>query len=315
MMRKAALFYNPSSGRRRGRRRADVQAVKKVFEDAGILITAAETAGPEKAAEQVRQAIEEGCDTVIACGGDGTIHDLAQGLVGSSVGLAIIPLGTANTLAHDLSIPRHPIRAAQAALQARPRRFAVGQVEYQNFAGQRGHRYFNSVLGVGVDAHLFYKLDAELKQRMGMIAYYAKAVRLLLTHRWSSFPVDYMAVGAPSARKENVSQLLAVRITQFGGILRRLAPGAALTRNDLRLVLFKTHSRLRFLLYILRGLAGLAWNVAGIELEDASWIRCGDRAHLGPPERILVEADGELVGTLPAEISIVPDALTLLVPG
>ena len=82
-----------------------------------------------------------------------------------------------------------------------------------------------------------------------------------------------------------VSQLLAVRIRNFGGVLRELAPGAALDRNDLRLVLFRTRSRMAYLSYIMRGLVGARWQVDGIDLMDGLKIDCQARtdAPLGFP--------------------------------
>jgi diacylglycerol kinase family enzyme len=104
---------------------------------------------------------------------------------------------------------------------------------------------------------------------------------------------------------------LAVRIRDFGGVLRELAPGASLERDDLRLVLFHTRSRAAYFGYVLRGLMGAKWRIPGIELVHALRVNC----HSGnASSRIFVEADGELLGTLPVEISVVPDALTILVP-
>src|SRR5262249_18009766 len=76
-------------------------------------------------------------------------------------------------------------------------------------------------------------------------------------------------------------------------------------------VLFQTRSRLAYLGYILRGMVGARWQVTGIELKDAerATVSAGSST-----QRVFVEADGELLGTLPAEISIVPDVLNLLVP-
>jgi diacylglycerol kinase family enzyme len=87
-----------------------------------------------------------------------------------------------------------------------------------------------------------------------------------------------------------------------------------LERGDLRLVLFHTHSRLAYFHYIVRGFFGVKWNVKGIELVDSSAVLCRPLANDHESTRILVQADGELLGTLPAEISMVPDAVTLLVP-
>ena len=314
-MRKATLLYNPLSGRRRKDRLADVEAVLSVLRNAGVEASAAPTRGASDAMDQTRQAIAEGCDTLFACGGDGTIHDVLQGLVGNDAAMAIIPLGTANSLAHDLRLPLSPAAAAKAALTATPRRIAVGKVTYQDLAGDRASRYFTVTVGIGVDAHLFYKLDPLAKRRFGMAAYCAKATLLWLTHRMQTFAVEVPEQG--QTRRVEVSQLLAVRIGDFGGVLRQLAPGASLERDDLRLVLFETRSRVAYLRYVLRGLFGSNWRVPGIELVHSANAVCHEVATpgSGTNARIFVEADGELLGTLPAELSVVRDAVTLLMPG
>ena len=317
-MRKAILLYNSLSGRRRGRRLADVEAALAVLRNAGVEASAAPTRAASDATDQTRQAIAAGCDTVFACGGDGTIHDVLQGLVGTNIALAIIPLGTANSLAHDLRLPLCPAEAALAALKAKPRRIAVGRIEYQDFSGNRGMRYFTVTVGIGVDAHLFYKLDPLAKRRFGMAAYCAEATLLWLTHKMENFAVEVTEEIAEKRqrRQAEVSQLLAVRIGNFGGVLRELAPGASLDRDDLRLVLFHTRSRIAYLRYVLRGLFATNWKVPGIELVHSTGAVCREvRSSVsGTKPRIFVEADGELLGTLPAEISVVRDAVILLMP-
>ncbi len=310
-MRKALLLYNPTSGRRPKRRIADVEAVVNVLQQAGVEVKASVTGSAIKTVEQSRRAIAEGCDTIIACGGDGTVHDVLQALVGTQAALAVIPLGTANALAHDLRIPLAAVPAARSLLTSRPQRLAAGKIAYRSFCNEDSSRYFTVTAGVGVDAHLFYKLNVLVKGRFGMLAYYMKATRLWLTHDMPKFGASILTPDE-KIRSTDLSQLLAVRITQFGGILRELAPGAALTSNDLRLVLFKTQNRMFYLAYILRGLLGQNWKVSGIEFADTKQVSC--RLLSDPDPRIYVEADGELLGTLPAEITIVPDAFTLLVP-
>jgi len=311
-MRKAILLYNPLSGRRRERRLADVEAALSVLKNAGIESTVAPTRSASDATDQTKHAIAEGCDSVFACGGDGTIHDVLQGLVGSQTALGIIPLGTANSLAHDLKLPLSPANAARAALTAKPRRIAVGRVTYQDLTGKPSQRFFTVTVGIGVDAHLFYKLNPLVKRRLGTAAYCLKATRLWLTHKMENFSVEINGSG-----QVEVSQLLAVRIGNFGGVLRQLAPGASLERDDLRVVLFRTRSRLAYLGYVLRGLFATNWKVPGIDsVHSTGAIFCDvpqSAASIATP-RIFVEADGELLGTLPAEISVIPDAVTLLVP-
>ena len=262
--------------------------------------------------EQVKQAIAEGCDTVLACGGDGTIHDIAQALVGTDVALGILPLGTANCLAHDLGLPLSPSGAARCALTAKRQRIAVGQIRYLDFNKNQKSRYFVFVVGIGADAHLFYKLNPLAKKLLGMGAYYAKATRLWLTHPMEHFAAEIS--NGDQTRRDEVSQLLAVRIREFGGVLRALAPGAGLDRDDLRLVLFRTRNRLAYLGYIIRGYFRTAWRVPGIELTHSTRAVCRPLRKGDSAKPIFVEADGELLGTLPVEVTVIPDALTVLVP-
>ncbi|MBA3914984.1 MAG: hypothetical protein H0X25_14270 [Acidobacteriales bacterium] len=313
-MRKAALFYNPLSGRRRGSRLKVVESVSAVLRRAGVELKVAETQGPAETGYQVRSAIAEGCDVVLACGGDGTVHDILQGMIGSPASLGVIPLGTANALAHDLRMPLRPVAAAQVLLHAQPKRVAVGKIDYTEFSGGLASRYFVVTVGIGVDAHLFYALNPVFKSRLGMASYYTKATRLWMTHPLEWFEVQAGA-GERAREKIKVSQVLAVRIRNFGGVLRELAPGAGLERDDLRLVLFRTRSRVTYLRYILRGLLGRKNPIKGIELVYSQGLQC---RHLddsaGKQSSIYVEADGELLGTLPAGIEVVPNALSLLMP-
>ena len=312
-MRRAALFYNPISGRRKKHRLSDVEAVKSILRGAGIEVEVAPTRAASDAAAQVRLAVRDGFDTIIACGGDGTIHDVLQGLAGKDAALGIIPLGTANAMAHDLRLPLTPEGAARALLNAVPKRIAAGRIDYRDFNNLPAFRYFTVAAGVGVDAHLFYNLNRLIKDRMGMLAYYSKATHLWLTHRMRYFEAEFSSVGGAPLCEKRLSEMLAVRINYFGGVLRELAPGASLARNDMRLVLCRTGNRAMYLAYVFRGILGMSSGVPGIVLAYADQVTCrnvpGEK-----PEKIYVEADGELLGRLPMKLSMVPDALSVLVP-
>jgi len=312
-MRKAALLYNPHSGRRRKQRVQDVEAAASVLRAAGIELDISPTRAASDAGAQVRMAIRDGFDTIIACGGDGTIHDVLQGLTGKDAALGVIPLGTANAFAHDLRLPMSPEGAARALLAGVPKRFAVGRIDYRDFNSLPAFRYFTVAAGVGVDAHLFYNLNRLIKDRMGMLAYYKKATHLWLTHRMRYFEAEFALNGSAPIHEKRLSEMLAVRINYFGGVLRELAPGASLARNDMRLVLCRTGNRAMYLAYVFRGMLGMSSGVPGIELAYADSVTC--RSVPGEkPEKIYVEADGELLGRLPMTLSIVPDAMTVLVP-
>ena len=320
---RAVLIYNPESGRRRGARASHVEAVADALRAGGIEVAVTATRAAGSAGEQAREAIANGYDAVFACGGDGTVNEVLQGVAGSKAALAVIPLGTANSLAADLGVPRDPVAAAQAALRAETMRVAVGQISSTGQNGSISSRFFIVAAGIGADAHLVYTMTAGFKQRYGYAGYFAYAWRTWAMHSFPPFEIEFtQADGAK--RHEIISQLLASRIADFGGLLRRLVAGAALQRDVLRLALFKTPDRLRYLQYMTNVLLGRSEAaVRDVELVDAVSIECRplrepcqDARWRGRDfsRRIYAEADGELLGTLPATVTIVPDAVTLLAP-
>jgi diacylglycerol kinase (ATP) len=312
-MRKVALLYNPAAGKHRARRLAEVQAAAHVLAAAGVESLALPTSAPGSAGQQAREAVAQGCDAVVACGGDGTVHDTVQGLAGTQIPLGVIPFGTGNALANDLGLPRHAARAARLLLDSQPRRIALGKVEYpENAHAAQKSRYFVVIAGAGVDARMLYQMNVAAKQSQGMLAYYAEALHLFVAHRFQRFEAEFTDLEGVS-RRASVTQVMAIRLRQFGGILRRLAPDAALERDEFQLVLFRNASRVSYSLYLLRALLEQRWNTPGVDLVRSREVVC--RPLSGEPSgNVYAEADGEILGGLPVRMSVVPQALTLLVP-
>lgn len=312
-MRKAALLYNPVSGGSK-RRLRELQSALAIFRAAGVEAELVSTETPAHAQEETRRAIAAGAETIFACGGDGTVHNLIQVLANTEVALGILPIGTANALAHDLDIPRRIVAAARVSLKSDRRRIALGRVTYTDRQGNSCSRFFVLAAGIGVDAHLFYKLRSGVKQRMGMAAYYYKAWHMWFTYPMTRFTAEYEENGA-TAQPVEVTELMAIRIRNFGGVVQELAPGASLDRDDMRLVFSRTASRWKYLVWVTRGLLRMSWNVEGIDLAYSKRVSCRYSPVPQPDSRrIYVEADGELLGTLPVEITVVPNALTILAP-
>jgi diacylglycerol kinase family enzyme len=295
-----------------------------ILQSAGVHTDLTVCRSSQEATDNTRCAVAAGSDTVFACGGDGTIHDVIQALAGTPVALAVLPFGTANALAHDLGIPLRPSAAARAAVTGTIRRVALGRIEYEDFAGKSAARYFTVAAGIGVDAHLFYKLTAHLKNRSGMAAYYLKAWQLWATYNMRRFEVEY-ANGSGPKQRASLTELLAVRIRFFGNILRELVPGASLDHNHLRTVMCRTASRNAYLQYVAGRLIGRQWNIDGIDLVSCSELVCKlprkseeeedhGRGDFHSDARVYVEADGELLGRLPARMTVQPDSLSLVVP-
>jgi len=117
-----------------------------------------------------------------------------------------------------------------------------------------------------------------------------------------------------------LTELLAVRIRFFGNILRELVPGASLDRGDLRTVMCRTASRNAYIKYVAGALLGRQWDIDGIDLVTCSEVVCRLPEKVDGPNpdhganHVYVEADGELLGRLPARMTMQQDALSLVVP-
>lgn len=304
-MRKPALLYNPASGRQRAKRLAQVEAAAAVLRAGGVEPLLIATTGPNSAGAQAREAIAGGCDAVIACGGDGTVNDVLQGIAGSDMPLGVIPLGSGNALAHDLRIAVAPAGAARLLLNAQPRPVRIAEADYD---GRR--RYWMVAAGVGSDALMIYRVATHHKQRFGLYAYYGVGFAMWLRPRFIPFLTEFTDSTSGQRRTEKLTQMLAVRVSTFGGILRNLGPGAALDRDDLRLVLIRGTSRIPYLFHSIRAMLLGNWNVPGVELVYARDVEC--RPENG--RKVYAEVDGELLGTVPVRMRISDLTVNLLYP-
>lgn len=311
-MRRISLIYNPASGQQSKRRAAIISSALSLLRAAGVQADALETNAPGSAGALARQAVRQGCDAIIACGGDGTAHEILQCLVGTPVALGVVPLGTANALAANLGLGRSPLKVVKMLLSAEPVQIPVGRILYLDSKGAQRSRYFTVAAGVGADALCISRLDAGLKRRFGYALYMAEMFRVWATHTFPLFEAHFVPDANGATRVEQVSQVLAVRIRDFGGMLHHLAPGASLRKNSLRLLAFKTRSRLHYMRFVIASLFGRQTFSHEIELLDVLSVEC--RSLKGAASGVFVEADGELLGGLPVTIEIAPEMLTLLIP-
>ena len=288
----------------------EVNAAVEVFRRAGVQADVEPTAAPGSATKQARAAADSEYDALIVCGGDGSVQEVLQGLANRTTALGVLPLGTGNALANDLKLPRNAAHAAEKLLTFQPRPLKLPRMTFDNPVGRIADRsrYFIVGAGMGADAQLVYKLTLAFKSRWGMTAYYAEAWRQWFSYPYPLFEVEIRDGG--QVRREQVSQVLAIRVEWMGGLLRRIAPGASLHRDDLRLVLVKSQRRWPYLRYVTGLQFNQTWTGNDIELVYAKELTCRPLSS----GRIYAEADGELLATLPVAIEMTNAVVNLLAP-
>lgn len=310
-MRRATLIFNPNAGRRRDLALL-MPALVQVLADHGLTSESAPTTGPGTADTLASQAAASGTDIVFACGGDGTVREVLQGLVGTATALGIVPIGTANALARNLVISLDPIQAVAQQASVSPTRIAVGHISYTNASSNvPSTRYFTVIAGAGPDGALVHSLLTGQKSSMGRTAYYLHAARLFVTRRFPPFRVSYRLQGSEQWHDEIVVSIMAARISNLGGIFSRLTPGASLYSSSLRLFLVRPPAPISLPSWFLFGQLGMHRTNPRLRMLDVAELRCEP---LHPHQPVHAQVDGEWIGSLPVSVKLIPDALSLLIP-
>ncbi len=193
----------------------------------------AETTAPGHATVLARQAAADGMECVVAVGGDGTVNEVASGLLGTDSVLGILPLGSGNGLARELCIPLDLDAALGNLLTGRPRRIDSGLAN--------GHPFF-CTCGTGFDAHVVQRFNSRVKR--GFLAYVQEGL-----HAWRNYePARYeVRVDGLSQGLRQALFLTVANASQFGNEAR-IAPLARLDDGSLELVVVRPLSTLQALL-------------------------------------------------------------------
>jgi diacylglycerol kinase family enzyme len=262
-------------------------------------VTVAPTTGPQTAGAIAREHIARGAELIVVAGGDGTINEAAEGVIHSSVPLAILPGGTANVLAMEMKLGSDFEGAARRLAECRPRRISVGRLVCD---GGRVSRHFLLMAGVGLDAGIVYRVNGPLKARTGKFAYWVAGWGML-GRRLPEFHVEV------DGADHRCSFALLSKVRNYGGDFE-IAREVTLLEERFEAVLFEGRSTVPYAKYF----AGMALRrLAG--MKGVTMLRAGSVKLACPEDRhVHVQIDGEYAGRLPAEIRIVPDALTLMVP-
>ncbi len=295
------LIYNPAAGPwEKGRR---LTRLASHLESRAWSVELVETAQPGDATRFSQDAAQRGLDAVIVAGGDGTVNEVANGLVGSDTALGIAPVGTGNILARQLQMPIlsvtppfHVTEVAKALLKSRYQRVDVGKVQ---------DRHFVCWVGVG--------LDAEIAAQMEPRPRYSKRLRTL-PYIIAAFSVAFAFRGVRTRitleeRALNTRALLVlVSNIQLYAAFFNVARHAYMDDGMLDIFVFKG---LGFG-YALRHLFHLS---SGRYLRDPAVVQALARhVHIETSPEVAMHVDGEPNKTTPATISLVPQALRLLVP-
>lgn len=250
----------------------------------------------EGAREEARKAAQAGTyDAIVAAGGDGTIRQVAAGLVGSPTPLGIIPVGTANVLAVEIGLATRSTAISEMLLGGRSVRMHCARANGELFL---------LMAGAGLDARVLAALDQRLKSRVGKAAYAGPLVGALAA------PMDSLSIDIDGKRCE-ASWIILANASHYAGKFM-LAPRTGIESPDLQAIVFKARNRATLMSQIV-SLALGRLSERSVHEGDVEMTPCA-RCVVTASQPVPTQLDGDLFGTTPLEVQAGTDTLQLLVP-
>jgi len=253
-----------------------------------------ETSCPGDATELAREAVRGGANIVAAAGGDGTIGEVVNALVGTDVALGVIPMGTGNDFARSLGIGNDVDKAIYNLLEGVPIAIDVGRTQ---------GRYFVNVAGCGFDAVVAKRVNRGFQSLRGTSAYIAAVLQSLLSYR-----ATQIRLTLDNEVIETKAMLCSIANARYYGGGMRIAPDAMLTDGLYDICLLEEVGKIEFLRTFPKVFKGRHTTHPAVRMLRSKYVKVeSDR-----PLPVLV--DGEIVGTTPAEFEMLPGGLNIIGP-
>ncbi|MGH9800557.1 MAG: diacylglycerol/lipid kinase family protein [Blastocatellia bacterium] len=294
---KAVLIYNPMAGALRHDLR-QIEKLTAALNRQGITADPTPTGYAGHATELARQAVTDKAPFIVVCGGDGTINEVAQALVGTETALAVWPCGTANVLAEELRLPKSFDAFAKLIAENSIRTISVGRAVKPETGWQR---YFLLMAGIGLDATIVQSVNLNLKKSLGKGAYFMAGMDFLARMPLFPFSIKF------NQQQHKSTFTVISNAAHYAGLFT-IAPGARIDDDKLNVCVFNSHSRLAFLSYAVLSLVGCHTISPGVVYQETG------KAHVNSNDEAPVQIDGDVMGKLPMDFEIVPEALRIFAP-
>ena len=306
------VICNPVSGLGRGLQRLAV--VKRALMNNEVRFAAAVTQGRGDAARLARSAVQEGCSAIVIIGGDGTLFEVVNGIVDpvdidapheatARVPVGLIPSGRGSDFGRSIGVPADLAASIDRLIRGHATTVDLGHVTYRSFAGKLQGRYFANAAGLGFDAEVAVRANSGPRVFGGTVTYLGSLITTLGTYRNKRVHVRANGSGEWQAR---VNSVVVANGQYFGGGMK-IAPDARLSDGELDVVVLGDLGKLDLVRNVPRVYDGSHLTHPKVSAFRAWHIE------VHSPNRLLLQADGEVLGTAPAVFAVVPSALRLIV--
>ncbi|WMJ77617.1 MULTISPECIES: diacylglycerol/lipid kinase family protein [unclassified Sedimentibacter] len=296
-MKKYFVIYNPTSGKELAGQKI-FSSSQIVMENEAVEFTFFATKKKGDGETAAIRGCEEGYDMIISCGGDGTVHEVLNGIMKSScrTKLAVMPAGTVNDFAAQLKIPKAYANFASLLMKQNFKTIDVGKIN---------DNYFVNVVGGGAFMNIPHDVTVEAKTILGKYAYYFKAAFEVPGQLVNTNNINYNIDGV----EYNINTLLFLVINSSGaGGFNKLCPKAKIDDGLLDIVIFEKANNADLLQIFTR-----VFNGQHITHPKVHYMQ-GKNIKIDCEKKIPIDTDGDIGGVVPAEISSVHNAIEILVP-
>jgi diacylglycerol kinase (ATP) len=243
-----------------------------------------------------RESIKESPFLIIAAGGDGTFNEVVNGIAGTEIPMAILPIGTTNVLAKELGVPENVEGAMEVAVSCIPKTVSLGKIDITRNSSLIS-RYFLLMAGIGFDGEAVFRINETLKKMSGKGAYILSGFKTL-----SVFSPRELILDMDGRIYTGYSAIIG-KAAKYGGNLK-ITPDARLTDPFFYVCLLKGKGRLDILRYVSGIIIGRHLRFKDVEYVKAKNIDVKGEAH--------IQIDGEYFGRSPAKIEVVPDVVRMI---
>ena len=298
---------NPNAGG--GRVAREWPLLSNMLKDRGFSFEEVFTTHRYHAVELVIYSLKRGFRNFISVGGDGTLHEIVNGIFYqkdvpvSEITLAVLPAGSANDWTRMYRIPKDYGKAIETVMEGRTVMQDVARVEYSQ-AGVRNARYMVNVAGVGLDANICYMCKASQDKGKSWALAYVKAALKALVSRTSN-PTKVVVDGRNFFSGKMFSIAFGIGRYSGGGMIQ--VPDAVADDGLVNVMVARKVSKIKFLLMFKQLFKGTIYRIREVSHTTASRVCVISRK----PDR--VEIDGEVVGTTPMSLEVLPGALRVVV--
>ncbi len=294
-VKRAIIAVNPAAGQ--GAAGREIVRMESALAKEGFSCLVAISHKQGEIRHAAEMAVREEVDLFVVAGGDGSVNEAVNGLVGSNIPLGVLPYGTGNVLALDLRLPVDNVEDAACSI-------AHGKTTTVDLGKVNG-RYFLLMAGIGFDAKVLEYLVPEVKDKLGKAAYAPAIIQALLRHDTTVYKLE--VDGLPL---ELEASMIVVANGPSYGMSIKVAPHASMSDGLLDVILFERDNPKR--LALIRQALNVITRKHDFDRSISQLTAKKVRIESEKPS--LVQVDGDLAFKTPVEIEIVPSALKLISP-